>query len=319
MQFTGNPGPAGNFATLSAVEFFKLYYCQLVWDMLVDETNRYAQQTIDSNPDQKVSWHPTNVPEMMAFVALLIAMGINKSSQYRMYWSTSEILHIPLYPSIMSRNRFSSILRFLHVSNNQMPRIASAKQDTFAKVRPLIAVLAPKFLNLYNPSQNLFPDESMLKFKGRLSFVQYMPRTPIKRGMKAFSLNESKTGYTCAWKLYTGADNTKTVYDADVRVDPTSSDCHPPGLTVAGKVIIDLVNGHENKGHIIYCDNYFTSPALAAKLYKLGFGCCGTARYNTQGIPHATNPKRHNMRKGDDPKLFVKGGQMFIVWQDKNM
>ena len=198
-----------------------------------------------------------------------------------------------------------------------MPRIASAKQDKLAKGRPLIAVLVPKFLNLYNPSQNLSPDESMLKFKGRLSFVQYMPRKPIKRGMKAFSLNESKTGYTCAWKLYTGADDTKTVYDADVRVDPTSSDCHPPGLTVAGKVIIDLVNGLENKGHIIYCDNYFTSPALVAKLYKLGFGCCGTARYNTQGIPHAANPKRHNMRKGDDPKFVVKGGQMCIVWQDK--
>ena len=179
MQFTGNPGPTGDFATLSALEFFKLYYCQLVWDMLVDETNRYVQQT-DSNPDQQVSWHPTNIPEMMAFVALLIAMGINKSSQYRMYWSTSEILHIPLYPSIMSRNRFSSILRFLHVSNNQMPRTASAKQDKLAKVRPLIAVLVPKFLNLYNPSQNLSPDESMLKFKGRLSFVEYMPRKPIE-------------------------------------------------------------------------------------------------------------------------------------------
>ena len=71
-----------------------------------------------------------------------------------------------------------------------MPCTASAKQDKLAKVRPLIAVLIPKFLNLYNPSQNLSPDESMLKIKGRLSFVQYMPRKPIKRGMKAFSLNE---------------------------------------------------------------------------------------------------------------------------------
>ena len=120
MQFTG---------------IFKLYYCQLVWDMLVDETNRYAQQTIDSNPDQQVSWHPPNVPEMMAFVALLIDMGINKSSQYRMYWSTSDILHIPFYPSIMSRNRFSSILRFIHVSNNQIPRIASAKHDAQTRVQ----------------------------------------------------------------------------------------------------------------------------------------------------------------------------------------
>ena len=39
------------------------------------------------------------------------------------------------------------------------------------------------------------------------------------------------------------------------------SDCHPPGLKVAGKFIIDLVNGLENKGHIICCDNYYTSPS----------------------------------------------------------
>ena len=86
-----------------------------------------------------------------------------------------------------------------------------------------------------------------------------MPRKPIKRGMKAFSLNESKTGYTCAWKLYTGADNTKTVYDADVRVDPTSSDCHPPGLTVAGKVIIDLVNGLNNNNMWTYIAHVSTN------------------------------------------------------------
>ena len=42
-----------------------------------------------------------------------------------------------------------SIIRFLHVSNNQMPRKASAKQYKLAKVRPLIAVLIQKFLNLY--------------------------------------------------------------------------------------------------------------------------------------------------------------------------
>ena len=58
---------------------------------------RYEQQTIDSNPDQQFSWHSTNIPEMMAFVALLIAMGINKSSRYRMYWSMSDILQIPFY------------------------------------------------------------------------------------------------------------------------------------------------------------------------------------------------------------------------------
>ena len=132
---------------------------------------------------------PGNVPEMMAFVALLIAMGINKSSQYRMYWSKSEILHITFYPSIMSRNRFSSFIRFLHVSNSQMPRTASAKQDKLAKVRPLI-VLIPKFLNLYKATDadlgNTFPCFNHYLWKVSLRVVS----CPIRASTDCFNLSQ---------------------------------------------------------------------------------------------------------------------------------
>ena len=36
----------------------------------------------------------------------------------------------------------------------------------------------------------------MIGFKGRLSFIQYMPKNPTKWGMKAFVLADSKSGYT---------------------------------------------------------------------------------------------------------------------------
>ena len=97
-----------------------------------------------------------------------------------MYWSTSEILQMhyirPSCPVIRSVQLFG----FLHISNNQMPRTDSAKQDKLAPEGSALDTSPPKFLNLYNPSQNLSPDESMLKFKGRLSCVQYMPKY-IKR------------------------------------------------------------------------------------------------------------------------------------------
>ena len=48
-----------------------------------------------------------------------------------------------------------------------MPRIASAKQDKLAKVRPLIAVLVLKFLNLYNPSLSR---REYVKIQGTLKF-----------------------------------------------------------------------------------------------------------------------------------------------------
>ena len=44
----------------------------------------------------------------------------------------------------------------------------------------------------------------MIGFKGRLGFVQYMPKKPTKWGLKAFVLADGVTGYALNWKLYTG-------------------------------------------------------------------------------------------------------------------
>ena len=95
-------------------------FCQAVWELMVEETNHYAAQTLSADTaNQPSAWTPTNVPEMMAFVALLLSMGINKRPRYSMHWSTSDVLRSPLYSSTMSRNRFTAILRFLHLANNQ--------------------------------------------------------------------------------------------------------------------------------------------------------------------------------------------------------
>ena len=44
----------------------------------------------------------------------------------------------------------------------------------------------------------------MIGFKGRLGFIQYMPKKPTKWGLKAFVLADAHTGYTYNWHLYTG-------------------------------------------------------------------------------------------------------------------
>ena len=41
--------------------------------------------------------------------------------------------------------------------------------------------------------------------------------------------------------------------------------------------VLKLVEGLENKGHNLYCDNYYTSPVLFS-LSTLGFEACGTVR-----------------------------------------
>ena len=46
----------------------------------------------------------------------------------------------------------------------------------------------------------------MIAFKGRLSFLQYLPKKPHKWEMKAWVLADAQTGYTWGWKLYTGRE-----------------------------------------------------------------------------------------------------------------
>ena len=60
------------------------------------------------------------------------------------------------------------------------------------------------FRGAYTLNRELSVDEAMVGFKGRLSFIQYLPKKPTKWGMKAFVLADSSTGYVYNWRLYTG-------------------------------------------------------------------------------------------------------------------
>ena len=64
-----------------------------------------------------------------------------------------------------------------------------------------------QFRSAYTPEQHLSIDESIIGYKGRLSWIQYMPKKPTKWGMKAWCLADSTNGYIWNFKMYTGNKN----------------------------------------------------------------------------------------------------------------
>ena len=76
--------------------------------------------------------------------------------------------------------------------------------DPLFKLRPFIDPFFNNFQYHYILSREVSVDESMIAFKGQLSFIQYMPKKPTKWGMKAYVLADAHTGYLCNWYLYTG-------------------------------------------------------------------------------------------------------------------
>ena len=105
----------------------------------------------------------------------------------------------------MLGRRFEVLMTYLHLndSSNQQPQ-GSPDYDKLYKIRPLLDLVISAVKSVYIPEKYISIDESIIGFKGRLSFVQYMPKKPTKWGIKAWVLAESATGYAWNLQLYTG-------------------------------------------------------------------------------------------------------------------
>ena len=131
--------------------------------------------------------------------------------QVMKYYIEVTWIHNKFFYQIMKRDRFTLILRFLHLNDSSLYRKKGEPgHDPLYKLRPFIQPLLSNFQRNYILSKEISIDETMIGFKGRLSFIQYMPKKPTKWGMKAYVLADARTGYMYNWYLYTGMHCTFT-------------------------------------------------------------------------------------------------------------
>lgn len=101
------------------------------------------------------------------------------------------------------------------------------------------------------PHQNLAVDKCMVATKAKIGLKQYINNKLTKWGIKLLVLADSN-GYTVDFKIYTG--KAKTVSGKGLSFDAITS----------------LVNKeYLGSGYHIYCDNFYTSPALFRHLFRL--------------------------------------------------
>ncbi|XP_064624550.1 piggyBac transposable element-derived protein 4-like [Lineus longissimus] len=179
------------------------------WDTLAENTNLYAAKTHPpavpdpNNPfaSSNKHWKPSTPEEIRAFTGINILMGIKDYPEYGDYWSADSALGDKFISSIMTKNTYEQLCKYLHCSN---PNVID-RHDKLDKVRWFIVVLNENFPRMFKAGENISIDEAMVKFDGRLAWKQYIPKKPIKWGIKIWCLCDSGTGYTLAFKVYTGA------------------------------------------------------------------------------------------------------------------
>ncbi|KAL4127508.1 hypothetical protein QTP88_011675 [Uroleucon formosanum] len=298
-SFECSEGPTNIVETLSEItpfSVFKLLLTDEVITYITFHTNLYANQKYMRSGK---SYTETNIKEINAFIGLNLLMGIKKQCSYRDYWSSAPDLHDTYISSIMPLNRFSWLLSHLHLNDNSViPKRSQVNFDKLYKVRPYLNFILKNSQALYNPNRIVAIDESMIKFKGRNSSKQYMPKKPIKRGYKVWALAD-KHGYLWNFDVYTGKSGDTTEKNLGARVVKNLS---APLL---------------NKNYFLYFDNYFTSYPLITYLKLNGIYACGTVNMTRKHLPKFKDDKL--FKQGDYDWRIDQFSTSIIKWKDKRM
>lgn len=94
----------------SPLDAFSKIFNDEVWDVLVTQTNVYADQTRAHTPSN-CKWRPVSKQEMKSFIGLCLTFGIIKLPTRRDYWRQSKWLYQTNVSRVMARDRFDMIWR----------------------------------------------------------------------------------------------------------------------------------------------------------------------------------------------------------------
>ena len=223
------------------------------------------------------NWKPVTVAELKVFFGLLFAMGLVVKPDIKSYWSTNAVSGTPFFGKIICRNRFDAIMMAFHLNDN-----TKTDNTKLYKVEPLFSYLQEKFASVYAPQQNVAVDESMVPWRGSISFRIFIPSKPMRFGMKLYMCCESESSYVSCMELYTGKKGDKREVD------------HGPNVV---KRLVQRLGA----SYTVFVDSFFRSVTLFEQLRKEGITACGTIRKDRRGLPEELEQMK--LKKGEASSL----------------
>ncbi|XP_066600736.1 piggyBac transposable element-derived protein 4-like [Prorops nasuta] len=256
-------GIKGNISrSAKMLDYFQLFVSEELVGLIVRETNEYWEQKNDNinNSDK------TGIAKLYCFFAVSFLMTRNKKLALVEYWSKDKLLRSDIFAELMTRDRYFKLLQMLHFNHTVDPT-----NDRLDKIRNIINILKTKFNQAFQPYQRLCIDESLLLYKGRLSFKQYIPSKRNRFGVKSFILSDCQTGFVLDLIVYAGSSTMVHSENQDIGK--------------SGAIVEALIKPYLGKGHTLYVDNWYSSPALFNFLHNNCTNACGTVRKRRKGMP----------------------------------
>ncbi|XP_047741769.1 piggyBac transposable element-derived protein 4 isoform X2 [Hyalella azteca] len=262
LSVTPNPSHEGK---IWPIDVYSMFLTNSIIELIVRETNNYADYLqAQPNLTRKTrlnSWTPTDSTEIKKFLGIILYMGLNPQHSMESYWSKSVLFERKCVRDIMVRDRFLILLRTLHFNDSRGP--STSRLD---KLLPITRLLLERYQRVYKLNREVVIDETMVPYRGRPIFRQYIPNKCHKYGCKIFKLC-SPDGYTWNFEICCGR----------------SESCK--NLGSAESVVARLMHPLLGTGMTVYTDNYYTSLPLAKFLLDHKIYLCGTIRSNRKGLP----------------------------------
>lgn len=221
----------------------------------------------------KDQWIVINESELLKVIGVLLLLGSYRSKNEPIVDLWSEKRGRKIFNLIISRNRFTNILRVLRFDDAERRR-NQVKTDKFAPAREVFELWNSYLSEAYTPGWSLTIDEQLVNFYGKCSFKQYIPTKPGKYGLKIWAICDSETSYVLDCEPYTGKKEKREVRQGE-------------------NVVKRLVKKFERSGRNITFDNFFTTLDVASYLLEKNLAMIGTIRKNKPELPLSfTNAKK---------------------------
>lgn len=201
------------------------------------------------------------------------------------------VYYCPILHSTISGRRFEELLRCFSCAYNQ----EVDPKDKISKIRPLINTLVLNYRNASFPQENLSLDESLMLFRGRLSFRQYIKGKRARYGVKFYSLC-TVDGYVLNLQIYSGKS------------------AETEGLSKLESLVMSIMQPYLDRGHHVFMDNYYNSIGLSTKLLRRKTHSAGTLRRNRKGNP----PEITKRKLGKGEHIWKRQKNVYITkWKDR--
>lgn len=141
-------------------------------------TNQYARHK--TRPISCKVFKPISKTELCAAIGLLYTVGITKGchESVRSLWQ-SDVMGCQIFCDTMSCNRFEWILSML-CFDDRSTKETCQQRDIFSPFRILFDQFIANCQKFYMVGDHVTVDEPWMPFRGRCSFLQYLPSKPDK-------------------------------------------------------------------------------------------------------------------------------------------